>query len=39
MSRILHRILGIGQRSLSKKKLDQQHTVLRQFGVFLQACR
>ena len=39
MSRILHRILSIRQRSLSGPQLQQQHTVLGQFGVLLQACR
>jgi hypothetical protein len=39
MSRVLHRILGIRQRGFSRPQLQQQHTVLGQFGVFLQACR
>ena len=39
MSRVPHRNLGIRQRGLSRPQLQQQHTVLGQFGVSLQACR
>jgi hypothetical protein len=35
----LHPLLSIGQRSFSSSQLQQQHAVLRQFGIHLQTCR
>jgi len=34
-----HLLLSIGQRSFSSSQLQQQHAVLCQFGIHLQACR
>jgi hypothetical protein len=35
----LYLLFSIGQRSFSSSQLQQQHAVLRQFGIHLQACR